>query len=400
MATTTTSPYNENTDWDNEYAYLAKLATGGSDGEKAWATNQLGTLRDAQQQYATPMTTATTTATGAQDTTTTINQMYDDYVASQIAQAQNAYNQSNTALDAAETEIPQQYQAARDSTAVQSAMGQQAFNEYANANGLNSGAGGQAWLARTNTLQGNLSSIDTAQANALADIATQRANLQYELQAAISEAQATGNYNRASALYQEMTRLDEQELALQQYNDSLAASQTETVSSTGWALIQSGIMPSAEQLAAMGISSDQASAYILANTTPTTTYTYTGDTTDPTGEELTFSQLNGQLADMYAMYYDQYSGLSEAGKQALYNYIASYGGAYTNQFLSKYGLGNYTPTAATDNATQTVLATLSNKLRYGGIGANEGAYLLYEYYANGQIDANQMNYIASQLGLD
>ena len=45
------SSYSASTNWDNENAYLTYLSQYGTEGEKAWANNQLGVLSNAQTQY-------------------------------------------------------------------------------------------------------------------------------------------------------------------------------------------------------------------------------------------------------------------------------------------------------------------------------------------------------------
>ena len=67
-----------------------------------------------------------------------------------------------------------QHQAARNEAASQNEIARQAFNEYANARGLNTGTSGQAALANSATLQGNLSDISTQESNALAENALQQ----------------------------------------------------------------------------------------------------------------------------------------------------------------------------------------------------------------------------------
>ncbi len=138
-----------------------------------------------------------------------IKEMYRSKTAGNLAALKSAYKDNVAALDAAEEQIPGTYQAARNQTFGTSSQEKQNFAEYAAGNGLNSGAGGQAELARSVALQGNLNSINQEEANALADLELQRTQLTNEYNSAIASAKADGDYELANALYQESVRADE-----------------------------------------------------------------------------------------------------------------------------------------------------------------------------------------------
>ena len=118
-------------------------------------------------------------------------------------------SQKSAPGDAAAAKIPGTYQAARNLTASSGEVSRQNFNEYAAANGLNSGTGAQANLSMNNRLLSDLSGINSAQAQALSDIENQRLKAQASYNNAIAEAKAEGNLARARALYEEMVRVDE-----------------------------------------------------------------------------------------------------------------------------------------------------------------------------------------------
>lgn len=217
-----------------------------------------------------------------------------------LAQLKAAYEKNLAALDRAGTGIAEQYQAARDLSAGSSAVSGRNFAEYAAAAGLNNGTAGQAELARSVTLQNNLNGINTAEADAVADLQLARANAEIEYNNAIVQAEANGDYQTASALYQEKVRvqealieleLQEQQNALkryqleyqaqqdaisnqlaadkfdfqrQQYADSLTRSQNSALAAYGETYLKLGIMPSSAMLAAMGITAVDAQRYIAA----------------------------------------------------------------------------------------------------------------------------------------
>ncbi|MGE4485335.1 MAG: hypothetical protein AB7C97_09540, partial [Oscillospiraceae bacterium] len=164
---------------------------------------------------------------------------HSDYISGYFSDAEKSalnaldasYQQNLLTLDAAAAKIPQQYYTAKNEAAAQNAQQNQAFNEYAAAAGLNSGAGGQASLASSNQLQSNLSGISQAQANALADVETQRAQIKTAYQSAVAQAIADNDLEEANALYQEMVRVDESVVATAQAQAYLDQNQSQIDSS-------------------------------------------------------------------------------------------------------------------------------------------------------------------------
>ena len=182
-------------------------------------------------------------AAGVEDYSAWLEQMYAAKKAAAVAELNAAYEKNVNGFDRAEAGLNGQYQAARNLTAGQSEQLKRNFAQYAAANGLNSGTAGQAELARGVTLQNNMNSINTAEADALANLQLQRANAEAEYNNAIAQAQASGDYELAYALYQEKVRVQEalieleiweQEQALKQYQLQYQA-QRDSVSDSQWA---------------------------------------------------------------------------------------------------------------------------------------------------------------------
>lgn len=142
-----------------------------------------------------------------------------------LANLKYAYEKSMAGYDATAEKLPQTYDTARNSAAAQNALAKQYFNEYAAASGLSSGAAGQAALAQSSTYQRNISNLDQAQANALSEIDLNKSDLQREYEYAIAEAEATGNSDLASALYQELIRVQGLERADAQFAAQLEMQQ-------------------------------------------------------------------------------------------------------------------------------------------------------------------------------
>lgn len=138
-----------------------------------------------------------------------INAMYDANAQKQKAALEAQYAANVGALDRQAAKIPGQYDAAANQAAAQAAINRANFNEQAAATGLNTGSAGQAALAQNNALLGEISAIRRAQSEAQMDVEAQRASLMQQYQAAIKEAIANNEADRAAALYNEAKRVDE-----------------------------------------------------------------------------------------------------------------------------------------------------------------------------------------------
>ena len=157
------------------------------------------------------------------------------------------------------------------------------------ANGLNTGTTGQAALANSATLQGNLSSISEQEKDALSANALEQNKLAIAYQNAINQATASGNASLAQALYQEYVRQDEANMtaaqlaqeqqnwqsqfdfskqqyqdSLSQYQDSVNAQNRENAYNLAMTMLSAGVMPDASTLTTAGISTSEAMAMRLA----------------------------------------------------------------------------------------------------------------------------------------
>jgi hypothetical protein len=137
-----------------------------------------------------------------------IDQLYAAQQQAKLDALKSAYDANTADLNNTAAKLPDTYNTARNTTAAASAVNQSSFNERAAANGLNSGTGGQAALSMANTLQSNLSSLDSEQASKLADIDTQRAKLASQYNNAIQQAIEDNDSEKAQALYNEAVRID------------------------------------------------------------------------------------------------------------------------------------------------------------------------------------------------
>lgn len=220
-----------------------------------------------------------------------LQDMYDAQLRETLAQLEAAYQNNLSALDASTIGVDARYQNARNQAAGASELSARNFAEFAAATGLNSGAAGQAELARNMTLQNNLSTLSQDEANFFADIELQKAQAEIDYNNAIAQAEASNDFAAAQALYEEKVRvqnallqkeiyqmeydLQQQSLALQAAQQNTANQQwwqqfdyntqydkTNQLIANGWTALNSGMLPTDEALAAMGITVQQAQNYI------------------------------------------------------------------------------------------------------------------------------------------
>lgn len=286
-----------------------------------------------------------------------INDMYKAKQDAALAALDAAYKQNVNAIDRAGVGLDEAYQNARNLTAGNSEVAKRNFAQYAAANGLNSGTGGQAELARNVALQNNLNAINSQEAQSIADLELQRANAEVEYNNAIAQAEAEGDYELAAALYQEKVRYDnavtaaiQQEFennltmmqyqnsvdqqawqnafAVQQYKDSLEQQEWENLfkqtqyndgltqsgqsalADYGAAFLNAGVMPSAEMLAAMDMSEADAQRFIAALQSATA-----ADTPVVAEPTLTYSQVmsaieNNMVTPAVKDAFEYYNGIS------------------------------------------------------------------------------------------
>lgn len=144
-----------------------------------------------------------------------------------LAELKSAYDANVNAIDKAKGEIAPQYEAARNQTAGQAALQRKNWQETAATLGLNSGAAGQAELARQNALQGSLTDLARQESADLAQLEAQRAQTETDYNNAIAQAKASGDYQLAQRLYEEKVRVDEanRQAIAQQWQQQLQALQ-------------------------------------------------------------------------------------------------------------------------------------------------------------------------------
>lgn len=138
-----------------------------------------------------------------------IRKMYEASLAANKSQLESDYNQNLSDLGAEEGKLGSIYYEQQRQAQAEADRNRQAFQEYANARGLNSGTGGQAELAQQNQLAANMNNLRQSEAEKRVEIERQRHLLGQQYQSAIQKAQADNDLNLAKALYEEAVRVDE-----------------------------------------------------------------------------------------------------------------------------------------------------------------------------------------------
>lgn len=183
--------------------YATAQATGDTSGMNAAHTgaenvrSKYGFTGGADGSAYTPLT-----AEGYNSSEDLINNIYKQQTELNQAALTAAYDKNVSNINAQIGALPALYNDARNKSASQSEVQRANFNEYAAANGLNSGTGGQAQLSFANTLQGNLSSLDKAQADETSKYQLQLTQLASDYQNAMQQALAQGNLDKSKALFE------------------------------------------------------------------------------------------------------------------------------------------------------------------------------------------------------
>lgn len=125
---------------------------------------------------------------------------------SNLSQLQSAYNNSRQEMEYQMGKLPAMYQNQRNAVSADNERQKMAFREQAAASGMNAGNRSQASLAFANQLQNNLGQLNTAEANALADVTHDLTMLYTEYQGKIAQAYADNNFEKMAKLIDEYSK--------------------------------------------------------------------------------------------------------------------------------------------------------------------------------------------------
>ena len=344
-----------------------------------------------------------------------------------LANLNNAYQQNVNAINRAGEGVDARYQNARNQAAGASELAARNFAEYAAASGLNSGAGGQAELARNVTLQNNLNDINTAEAEVYADLELQLSNAETEYNNAIAQAEASNDFALAESLYQEKIRVQQElvnqqmqqfqmdlqnrQLAFQQQQADIANQQWQqqfdynsqqdaksNLVAWGEISLQNGVMPSQEMLDAMGMSADYAQSLIAsmqAAAAEDSRLKYQSSNSSSSQSKNMYQYLHDQgvttYEDAYMMLLGQGYSNTEAENLAGY-YVdmlgdGKFGGGGDEEknndnplaSIPAYILNNLSRLEDTANATNKILTAISGYVNSGAITEDQARELGRKY---------------------
>ena len=164
-----------------------------------------------------------------------INDIYDRQKESTLRTLKSAYDSNVASIDTAKKALDTNSYEAKREVAGDAAITRQRLNEAFAANGLNTGAVGQANLALLNQKAANLNKIDLAKQQAQQEYDAQKAALMQTYQAEVKSAIQQNDADRAKALYaawkeqQAKTYAEEQAKKLaEEQAKALAAKQVKT----------------------------------------------------------------------------------------------------------------------------------------------------------------------------
>ena len=157
-----------------------------------------------------------------------INDIYDRQKESTLRTLKSAYDSNVASIDTAKKALDTNSYEAKREAAGDAAITRQRLNEAFAANGLNTGAVGQANLALLNQKAANLNKIDLAKQQAQQEYDAQKAALMQTYQAEVKSAIQQNDADRARALYAAWKEQQAQAQA-----KALAATQTKSTGRGG-----------------------------------------------------------------------------------------------------------------------------------------------------------------------
>jgi hypothetical protein len=366
-----------------------------------------------------------------------IDSLHDAQLNALITQLQGDADASTTALkktftgamsdlDATQSGIGQRYYGERNKAAAQSDIGAMNFAQYMGNQGVSGGAAGlpEAW--RNMALQGDITTLNNAEAQENSAIDRSRSLLRSNLDYDVTALENKLRSDITAAGY------SVEESRIQDVIDQLRADAEETKAATAeekQAFIDTIARfygTEQEQIDKLSSDNDPSNDWMIqyldaqrvAREQQITAAAAKGSYSGGGGggvKTQTLAQLDSDMGDIYSMNFDENGQLSDAGKQALYSYAVSYGGQYTGQLLAKYGLTEYTPgttpittpttlaaaTVGPDHKAQadTYITGLKKSVGAQGFNANQIKETLGTLVSQGTFSENDVIYILSALGL-
>lgn len=152
-----------------------------------------------------------------------LQEAYDQKRAGKKKQLQAAYDRELAEITGLEQAADRQARESATRRSTQARQDKTAWNEIQTAQGLTSGAQGQALLTMDNQLRGDLTAISQAGNAEAAELAARRQALARDLAAQLEQVQAESDYEEAMALYQLSREQDSQQAQTQKAMAALLA---------------------------------------------------------------------------------------------------------------------------------------------------------------------------------
>lgn len=309
-----------------------------------------------------------------------VNDMYEAERQAALSALEAEYAAAIGELERQKAAISPMYQNARNQTAGVNARETQAMNEMLAAAGLSSGGRAQGAIAQSNVLQSELGALQQAEAQALAEIESQRTQVSAQYQARVREAIMNNEMQKAAALYEEAIRYDNELVKAAKEAAASREDMAKTMASIGDFSGYAALGYTPDQIAALE------AAYIKANTPK-----YTGT---PVKKEPTLSLSDAKaLAEMGDLSDNviaalRNGGYTDANLEAMYGYAPQAAGTPTVE----------TPTTAVQPLRNNSAISLYGMVKNGLMDSKQAALILNDYIANKQIDNDEAEYILSAMG--
>ena len=152
-----------------------------------------------------------------------LQEAYDQKRAGKKKQPQAAYDRELAEITGLDQAADRQARESATRRSTQARQDKAAWNEIQTAQGLTSGAQGQALLTMDNQLRGDLTAISQAGNAEAAELAARRQALARDLAAQLEQVQAESDYEEAMALYQLSREQDSQQAQTQKAMAALLA---------------------------------------------------------------------------------------------------------------------------------------------------------------------------------
>ena len=189
-----------------------------------------------------------------------VNDMYEAERQAALSALEAEYAAAIGELERQKAAVAPAYQNARNQTAGVNARETQAMNEMFTAAGLSSGGRAQGAIAQSNVLQSELGALQQAEAQALAEIESQRTQVSAQYQARVREAIMNNEMQKAAALYEEAIRYDNELVKAAKEAAASREDMAKTMASIGDFSGYAALGYTPDQIAALE------AAYIKANT--------------------------------------------------------------------------------------------------------------------------------------